>query len=85
MTDQWNDTFKEGRRAGQEDVCREILRYDPSFAHQIAREYLAGYASSEDEETPCPVCGNEERGQGGYLSCECPAPRAATVSARGEP
>lgn len=22
----------------------------------------------------CPVCGNEERGQGGYLSCECPAP-----------
>jgi hypothetical protein len=27
-----------------------------------------------DEEQPCPVCGNEERGQGGYLSCECPAP-----------
>ena len=22
----------------------------------------------------CPVCGNEECGQGGYLSCECPAP-----------
>jgi hypothetical protein len=22
----------------------------------------------------CPVCGNEERGQGGYLTCECPAP-----------
>lgn len=26
------------------------------------------------EHEPCPVCGNEERGQGGYLSCECPAP-----------
>lgn len=30
-------------------------------------------APAEPEE-PCPVCGNEERGQGGYLSCECPAP-----------
>ena len=27
-----------------------------------------------EELLPCPVCGNEERGQGGYLSCECPAP-----------
>ncbi|QSY98568.1 hypothetical protein J2J97_32200 (plasmid) [Rhizobium bangladeshense] len=25
-----------------------------------------------EEELPCPVCGNEERGQGGYLTCECP-------------
>lgn len=30
---------------------------------------------------PCPVCGNEERGQGGYLSCECPAP---TINPTGE-
>lgn len=31
--------------------------------------------SGGDEDTSaCPVCGNEERGQGGYLSCECPAP-----------
>jgi hypothetical protein len=29
---------------------------------------------AEPEEPPCPVCGNEVRGQGGYLSCECPAP-----------
>lgn len=28
---------------------------------------------AEEEQKPCPVCGNEERGQGGYLSCECPA------------
>lgn len=27
-----------------------------------------------EDESPCPVCGNEERDQGGYLSCECPAP-----------
>ena len=24
-------------------------------------------------DAPCVVCGNEERGQAGYLSCECPA------------
>ena len=29
-----------------------------------------------DECAPCSVCGNEERGQGGYLSCECPAGKA---------
>jgi hypothetical protein len=29
--------------------------------------------SPDEEEAACPVCGNEERGQGGYLSCECPA------------
>jgi len=23
------------------------------------------------EASPCRICGNEERGQGGYLSCEC--------------
>ncbi len=38
---QWNDTFKLGRNAGQVDVALEILRYDPSFAHKIAREYLS--------------------------------------------
>lgn len=26
-----------------------------------------------DDDKPCPECGNEVRGQGGYLSCECPA------------
>lgn len=39
--EQFNDAFKLGRRAGQEDVCLEILRYDPSFAWQIAKEYLS--------------------------------------------
>ena len=28
---------------------------------------------AEESQEPCPVCGNEERGQGGYLSCECAA------------
>lgn len=41
MMDQWQATFKLGRNAGQEDVALEILRYDPSFAHQIARQYLS--------------------------------------------
>lgn len=29
-----------------------------------------------DQPSPgvCPICGCEERGQGGYLQCECPAP-----------
>ena len=26
-----------------------------------------------EDEKPCPVCGCEERGQGGYLACQCPA------------
>jgi hypothetical protein len=28
---------------------------------------------SVEDVKPCPVCGCEERGQGGYLQCECPA------------
>ena len=39
-----------------------------------ARIYSALVLEQGETETPCPVCGNEERGQGGYLSCECPAP-----------
>jgi len=35
-----NEAFKLGRRAGHEDVAKEILRYDPSFAWKIAREFL---------------------------------------------
>ena len=27
-----------------------------------------------DDDQPCSVCGCEERGQGGYLTCQCPAP-----------
>lgn len=25
-----------------------------------------------EPDEPCPLCGCEERGQGGYLACECP-------------
>ncbi len=25
-----------------------------------------------EPEDPCPNCGCEERGQGGYLTCQCP-------------
>lgn len=47
--EQFNDTFKLGRNAGQEDVALEILRHDPSFAHQIAREYLSRIPGHEDQ------------------------------------
>ena len=33
---------------------------------------------------PCSVCGNEERGHGGYLTCECPAPQPAVSTEGGE-
>ncbi len=33
----------------------------------------ASQPAPQTHEQPCSVCGNEERGQGGYLSCECPA------------
>ncbi|MDE2471082.1 MAG: hypothetical protein KGL35_20640 [Bradyrhizobium sp.] len=29
--------------------------------------------ADHEQELPCPACGNEERGQGGYLTCQCPA------------
>ncbi|WP_395451153.1 hypothetical protein ACHMW7_16000 [Aminobacter sp. UC22_36] len=52
-----------------------------SVRAQDLRNVLSALASSsgapvsqKEAETPCPVCGNEERGQGGYLSCECPSP-----------
>jgi hypothetical protein len=34
---------------------------------------------SSEELKPCPVCGCEERGQGGYLRCECPSPTPAST------
>lgn len=46
--------------------CEEIAE-----AVKTATPALAGGGA---EPVACPVCGNEERGQGGYLSCECPAP-----------
>jgi predicted RNA-binding Zn-ribbon protein involved in translation (DUF1610 family) len=36
-----------------------------------------------DDETPCPVCGSEERHpRTGLLTCKRPAPRVKTVSER---
>lgn len=39
-------------------------------------------APDGEDSSPCPSCGNEERGQGGYLSCECPAPRSNSEDVR---
>lgn len=51
--------FKQGRRAGQEDVAREILRYDPSFAWQIAREFLTQTEPEIPVSEKSEVCGND--------------------------
>lgn len=41
---------------------------------QARADFIGTYADAcELIEEPCPECGNEERGQGGYLICECPA------------
>lgn len=41
--------------------------------------------AGDECEAPCPVCGCEERGQGGYLSCECLAPASPSGSDNAEP
>jgi len=38
--DEWNAIFKQGRKAGQEDVALEILKHRESDAYKIAREFL---------------------------------------------
>lgn len=38
----------------------------------------------EDTE-PCVVCGNERRGQGGYLTCECPRVTPALITIKAKP
>jgi hypothetical protein len=44
MTDEqmklWNEAFKAGRRAGQEDVALEILKDYPEMSHEIAQRFL---------------------------------------------
>jgi hypothetical protein len=50
-------------------VSQATVSLTASEASSLARELL------RETEEACPVCGNEERGQGGYLSCECPAPK----------
>lgn len=39
----WNSFFKQGRRAGQEDVAKAILKADTTSAHEIARAFLAAH------------------------------------------
>jgi hypothetical protein len=41
-----NEGFKQGRRAGQEDVSKAILSESPHQSHRIAREFLEGAAPS---------------------------------------
>jgi hypothetical protein len=57
-------TFDEAKTAAEAD-----------YEHRILSALATPPASGlREENEPCPVCGCEERGQGGYLSCECPAP-----------
>lgn len=35
--------------------------------------WIDGVEADHEKELPCAACGNEERGQGGYLTCQCPA------------
>lgn len=66
------------------DPLGRLISWDPSKGDCTTRDEVAGVYKAmlsaapspvtEEESEPCPVCGNEERGQGGYLSCECPAP-----------
>lgn len=54
-------------------------------AIEAARASSPGKDGGQEVEEPCPTCGNEERGQGGYLSCECPATKGGQeVEAVGE-
>jgi len=56
---------KHENRRLREELASTIEELINSRAKRIA-ELRGGRAA-------CPVCGNEERGQGGYLSCECPS------------
>lgn len=69
-----NQMMKHGLEiiAGVKALTPGATEATPEKRAQIILELI-----NEDEQ-PCPVCGNEIRGQGGYLSCECPAsPEAA--------
>lgn len=56
----------------------QALTQAPTQGDGARRQFLATedgeFNGNTVEEPPCPVRGREERGQGGYLSCECPAP-----------
>ena len=67
-------------------AAREALRNFPATPAPRSAECCAGPERGpsiaekcitcpylDEAYKPCPACGSEERGQGGYLSCECPA------------
>lgn len=76
MAARWHDG--EADRIRAESRMDSMKHIDAIGDHEAAAEAIRALALSpapaEPEEPPCPVCGNEERGQGGYLSCACPAP-----------
>lgn len=39
--DHFNEVFERGRLAGRRELYSEILRYDASFAYDIAKEFKA--------------------------------------------
>lgn len=58
-----------------EAAKRALVKYSDFMpVDEAIRDMIAAAVQPPaDHVEPCPVCGNEERGQGGYLSCECPA------------
>jgi hypothetical protein len=63
----------------ERDVHRCFKELAAMLGYSVER--LPETASADEDGTAtCPVCGNEERGQGGYLNCECPAPSRQEVA-----
>lgn len=62
---------------GRQAVCPDCGKAGLFMCDHVAddpSDILPSPASvAVEAEDPCPVCGNEVRGQGGYLQCECPA------------
>lgn len=63
--------------AGAERIVREYAESDWEEAKDMAESLNpAQIWEAMLSASPCSVCGNQERGQGGYLTCQCPAPKA---------
>lgn len=59
-------------------VCADCGRTTPAKYETgncvcLSCRFVRETPSPDERQLPCLVCGNEERGQGGYLNCECPA------------
>lgn len=71
--------------SADEDLAKELVAHahkpfkddwcNEAVALLVRASALLSRPDTGEGEEPCPVCGNEVRGQGGYLSCECPAPK----------